>query len=55
MSLIGILVGALVALVVYFVGTAITSFAHESLVWGVIAIILWIVIATQWVGFNLRR
>lgn len=45
MSVIGIVVGAIVALIVYAVGTAITQFAHEDLIWGLIALLVWIFIA----------
>lgn len=45
MSVIGIIVGAIVALIVYAVGTAITDFRNEDLIWGLIAILLWVVIA----------
>lgn len=52
MSIVGIVVGALVALVVYAVGTAITAFHHEGLVWGIIALLIWGAIAF---GYNGRR
>lgn len=47
MTLIGIIVGAIVALIVYAVGTAITSFTNEGLIWGLIALLIWIAIATR--------
>ena len=44
-SIIGIIIGAIVALIVYVVGTAITAFRHEDLVWGLIALLIWAAIA----------
>lgn len=57
MSIIGIIVGALVALLVYAVGTAISTFANEGLIWGIIAILVWALIALRWRGdeFITRR
>jgi hypothetical protein len=45
MTILGIVVGAIVALIVYAVGTAITSFAHGGLIWGLIALLVWLLIA----------
>lgn len=45
MNVIGIVVGAIVALIVYAVGTAITHFAHGDLIWGLIALLVWLLIA----------
>lgn len=47
---VGILVGALVALVVYYVGTDITTFHREDLLWGIIALLVWAAIA--WVFYT---
>lgn len=47
---VGILIGALVALVVYYVGTDITQFRREGLLWGVIALLIWAAIA--WVFYT---
>lgn len=49
-SIWGIVIGGLVALFVYAVGTALTSFAREGLIWGIIAVIVWIAIATSGIG-----
>lgn len=46
----GIVVGAIVALIVYVVGTEITSFRREDLVWGLVAILVWLVVAAAFVG-----
>lgn len=40
-SVIGLIVGAICALIVYAVGVAITSFHNESLVWSLIALLVW--------------
>lgn len=45
MSAIGIIVGAIIALIVYAVGTAITAFANEGLIWGLIALLIWLYFA----------
>lgn len=47
MTAVSIIVGALVALIVYVVGTAITHFQHEQLIWGIVAILVWILVATR--------
>jgi hypothetical protein len=54
-SIIGIIVGAIVALIVYVVGTAITNFAHEGLIWGLIALLIWAAIAFSWHDGRVRR
>lgn len=40
-SIVGLVVGAIVALIVYAVGTAITQFRNEDLIWGLIALLVW--------------
>jgi Na+-driven multidrug efflux pump len=44
-SVVGIIVGAIVALIVYAVGVAITQFENEGLIWGLIALLIWAAIA----------
>lgn len=55
MSILGIIVGAIVALIVYAVGTAITSFANEGLVWGLIALLVWLAVAVRGDGYLTPR
>lgn len=40
----GIVIGATVALIVYAVGTAITHLANEGLIWGLIAVVVWVAV-----------
>lgn len=47
-SVVAIAVGALVALLVFAVGTAITTFANGGTIWGVIALLVWGAIAFWW-------
>lgn len=47
-----ILLGLLVAVIVHVVGTEITNFEHEGLIWGLIAILVFLVVAF---GAPLRR
>ena len=44
-SIISIVVGLLLAAIVYVVGTAITHFAEEGLIWGLIAIVVFLAVA----------
>lgn len=44
-SIISIILGLLLAAIVYVVGTAITNFAREDLIWGLIAVLVFLVIA----------
>jgi hypothetical protein len=45
MNVISILIGLLLAVVVYVVGTAVTHFAHADLIWGLVAVIIFIAVA----------
>lgn len=45
MNLIAILIGLLLAAIVYFVGTAITSFSSEGLIWGLVAVLVFLAVA----------
>ncbi len=40
-SIIGLIVGAIVALIVFSVGQAITEFENERLIWGLVALLVW--------------
>ncbi len=42
---ISVLFGLLLAAVVYLIGTAITSFESEDLVWGLVAILVFLAVA----------
>lgn len=58
LSITGIIIGAIVALIVYLVGNAITHFHHDDLIWGLIAILVWVAIAFSGVSgraFNVDR
>lgn len=44
-SIISILIGLLLAAIVYVVGTAITSFAEEGLIWGLVAVVVFLAVA----------
>lgn len=48
MNPVSILVGALVALIVYFVLVALLNIQHEELIAGIVAILVWVGIATSW-------
>ena len=54
MSLIGIIVGAIAALIVFAVGTAITDFRNEDLIWGLIALLIWVVFIFRGDEFTAR-
>jgi hypothetical protein len=43
--LINVLIGAVVALIFYFVATALVTFSHSVLIFGLIALVLFVVIA----------
>lgn len=40
-SVVGLVVGAILALIVFGVGTAITSIRNEDLIWGLVALLVW--------------
>ncbi len=44
-SIISIILGLLLAAIVYVVGTAITNFAQEGLIWGLVAVVVFLAVA----------
>jgi multisubunit Na+/H+ antiporter MnhE subunit len=57
-SIVGFIVGALLALLTVAVGTAITDFRNEGLIWGIIALLVWLFctfVADFDTRFNIRR
>lgn len=44
-SIISVIVGLLLAAIVYVVGTAITDFAQEDLIWGLTAVVVFLAVA----------
>jgi hypothetical protein len=53
-SITGFIVGAIIAIVFYVVATALVVFAHSALVFGLIAILIWLALTFNWSGFRLR-
>lgn len=49
-SIVGFIVGAAVALIGYAVATALITFRHSDLVFGVIAILIWAYLTFNWPG-----
>lgn len=47
-SVVGLIVGAICALIVYGVGTAITEFRNEDLLWGLVALLVWAALTFNW-------
>lgn len=47
-SVIGFIVGAICALILYGVGTAIISFENSGLVFGLAALLVWGLLTFQW-------
>jgi hypothetical protein len=56
-SLVGFIVGAICALILYIVGTRLVEFEEEELVFGLGAFLLWFVLTTNWPagGFRVTR
>lgn len=54
MSITGFIVGAILAIIFYVVATALIVFAHSTLVFGLIAVLIWLAVTFNWSGFNLR-
>lgn len=44
-SIVSILIGLLVAAIVYVVGTAITNFSQEDLIWGLTAVLVFLAVS----------
>jgi hypothetical protein len=53
-SVTGCIVGLIVAIIVYVVLTALIVFAHSTLVFGLIALLIWLACTFNWSGFHLR-
>ena len=49
-SIVGFVVGAICALILYAVGTAILDFEYEGLVFGLAALLLWAYLTVAWRG-----
>lgn len=49
-SIVGFIVGAIFALILYAVGVEITEFENEGLVWGLGALLLWGYLTFNWPG-----
>lgn len=52
-SVIGFFVGAICALVLYAVGTALLSFENSGLVFGLAGLLLWVYLTFNWPRGNL--
>lgn len=53
-SITGFIVGAVLAIVFYVVATALVTFAHSTLVFGLLAVLIWLALTFNWRGFNIR-
>lgn len=53
-SVTGFIVGLIVAIIVYVILTALIVFAHSTLVFGLIALLILLLFTFNWTGFNLR-
>jgi membrane protein required for beta-lactamase induction len=53
-SLVGFFVGAIAALVLYAVGTALFHFRLDDLIFGLAALLLWAYLALWWPGDRAR-
>jgi hypothetical protein len=53
-SVTGFIVGAIFAVIFFAVATALVAFNHSTLVFGLIAVLIWLVLTLNWSGFNLR-
>jgi hypothetical protein len=49
-SVIGFIVGAICALILYGVGTSLVVFSASGLVFGLAALLLWWYVTTHWTG-----
>lgn len=55
MSIIGLIVGAVVAIIVYVVATALVVFQHSTLVFGLVALLIWAAITFGYPRTGLPR
>jgi uncharacterized protein YacL len=53
-SITGCIVGLVVAVIVYLILTAVIVFAHSTLVFGLLAALVWLVFTFNWSGFTVR-
>lgn len=53
-SITGFIVGAILAIIFFVVATALVAFAHSTLVFGLIAVLIWLAVTFNWSGFNIR-
>jgi len=54
MSLIGCIIGLIVAVIFYVVATALVVFNHSTLVFGLIALLIWLAFTFGYQGVGLR-
>lgn len=54
-SITGCIVGLIIAIVVYVVATALIVFNHSTLVFGLIALLIWLACTFNWSGFSVRQ
>jgi membrane protein required for beta-lactamase induction len=54
-SVVGFVVGAVLAIIFFVVATALVVFAHSGLVFGLIALLIWAACAFYWRGPRGRR
>lgn len=47
-SVVGFVVGAVCAIILFVVGTALVSFEREGLVFGLLALLLWALLTFNW-------
>lgn len=47
-SVVGFIVGAVCAIILFVIATALISFAHSTLVFGLVALLLWAYLALNW-------
>lgn len=54
MSLVGFIVGAVVAIIFYVVATALVVFRHSDLVFGLLALLIWAAFTFGYAGASTR-
>lgn len=55
MSITGILVGLIIAAIFYVIATAVIVFAHSALIFGLIAVLIFLAFAFGGAGAGIRR
>lgn len=53
-SITGFIVGAVLGIIFYVVATALIVFNHSDLVFGLLALLIWMACTFNWSGFNVR-